>query len=135
MKKGVPVVFAFILLLFIGLQVAEPVTACKVVDYRVKYINQDTQYITGQGKYTWTVYQYSNNNLWIRWRVYQKTGTKYVRVAQSWIQLKKISKNTLRIKESAIDVGYVYSYKNTKLTAAKYYWRVYRPWAIANGLI
>jgi hypothetical protein len=125
MRRSIPILFAFVLMVFVGLQAAEPASAVKVVDYNVKYV-KNTQHVT-DGKYTWTTFQYNRNNLWIRWRVYEKINGKYVYRFQSWTQLKKISRTTLRIKEQALEFGWQYEYKHTHLTAARYYWRIYRP--------
>ena len=125
MNKNIPLIFAVLFVCALALQTVEPVAAAKIVDKQVKFVT-DNQYVTGHGKEVFTVYQYNKNNLWLNWKVYQKVGNKYKLVTQAWTQLKKTNKNTLRIKDQLIEGGWSSKYINTKLTAAQYYWRVYR---------
>ncbi len=125
MNKNVPFVFVALFISFISFQIAEPVAAVKVVDHFVKY-QPDSQY--GDIKKVATTYQYNNNYLKIKTEVYKKSGTKYVFWENWWASLTKVSNTKLRINNwptidgPSVDTHYV----TTSLTAAQYYWRVYR---------
>lgn len=125
-KKIIPIL-TVLFMLFVGFQFAEPAAAVKVVDHGVSYKWDKTQGMWRQN--TWTTYQYNNNFMKTvvitRW----KFDSKYTYGYKNTITLAKVSKDTIKIRDvQDIMDPYVYSlnYKKTKLTAAQYYWRVYR---------
>jgi hypothetical protein len=107
----------------VGLQIAEPVAAVKVIDKRVLYCPDGSQDFDS-GKYVFTTYKYNNNVVWQNIKGYDQNNAL---VFNTWTQLKKVTKRKLRIKEQSIEGGWIYTYKKTSYTAVKYYWKVYRP--------
>lgn len=125
MNKNISVICAVLFMVVISFQIAEPVAAVKVVDHFVKY-QPDSQY--GDIKKITTTYQYNNNYLKIKTEVYKKSGNKYVFWENWWTNLTKVSNTKLRIDNwptidgPSVDTHYI----TTSLTAAQYYWRIYR---------
>ena len=113
---------------FVGFQFAEPAAAVKVVDHGTKY-GWDGQ--NGHTKVIWKTYQYNNNFLKAYTTHYVKdTRTKkYLFSYHETYTLAKVTKSSVKITDwtdSELCPGTTVSYKKTKLTAAQYYWRVYR---------
>lgn len=123
MNKNLLFVFAILSVAVLGLQMAEPVAAVKVIDKRVLNCPSGSQDFNS-GKYVFKTYKYSNNVVWINIKGYKSNGAL---VFNSWTQLKKVSRHKLRIKEQSIEGGWIYTYKTTSYSAVKYYWKVYRP--------
>ena len=123
--KSISLTVAVLVIAFTGFQMAEPAAAVKAVDHFTRY-QPDSQY--GNIKMVTTTQQYNKDYLTVKTAVYKKTGTKYV-FWQNWgASLKKVSNTRLQINEwptlegPKIETHYV----TTKLTAVKYYWKVYR---------
>ncbi len=115
-------------MVFVGFQFAEPAAAVKVVDHGTKY-GWDGQ--NGYTKIVWKTYQYNNNFLKTYTTHYVKdTKTKkYLFSFHDTYTLAKVTKNSIKITDwtdSELCPGTTVSYAKTKLTAAQYYWRVYR---------
>ena len=125
MNKNIFLACAVLFMVVVGFQITEPVAAVNVVDHFTKY-QPDSQY--GDIKMVITTYQYNNNYLKIKTAVYKKSGAKYVFWENWWTSLTKISKTKLRINDwPTIDGPSVKThYVTTSLTAAQYYWRVYK---------
>jgi hypothetical protein len=123
MNRNLLFVFAILSVAVLGLQMAEPVAAVKVIDKRVLNCPSGTQDFNS-GKYVFTTYRYNNNVVWVNIKGYESNG---VCTFSSWTQLKKVSTRTLRIKGQSIEGGWIYTYKTTSYSAVKYYWKVYRP--------
>ena len=124
-------------MVFVGLQFAEPASAAKVVDHGTNYV------WSGQGhtwiKTTWKAYQYqykkngkiNNNFIKIYCTSYAKIPEtkKYGYSCKDTYTITKVAKNIIKITDwtdSELCPGTTVSYKKTKLTAAQYYWRIYR---------
>jgi|GEM_PF-1778570 len=122
-----------LLMVFVGLQFATPVSAVKLVDHGTKY-SWDGQ--NGWTKATWSTYQYRykngkiNNNFIITYvKHYAKVGGKYLFSYHEKITIAKVTKSTVKITDwtdNELCPGTTKYYAKTKLTAARYYWRVYR---------
>ncbi|MGB9980483.1 hypothetical protein [Methanobacterium sp.] len=112
-------------MVFVGFQLAEPAAAVNVVDHGTRYGVDTGDHI----KIVWKTYQYNNNFLKVYSKCYYKDPDtkKYILNYNSITTIKKI-KNT--IKTTEIRGHYVnpvnVHYAKTKLTAAQYYWRVFR---------
>lgn len=112
-------------MVFVGFQFAEPAAAVKVVDQGTRYVGPTDHY-----KIAWKTYQYNNNFLKVVSTIYYKNPNtkKYELNFNSITTLQKITKNTLKYKETRkqfvnpVDLHYT----KTKLTAAQYYWRIYK---------
>lgn len=126
--KRVLISLTLVFALVVGLQLAEPVSAVKwtKIDQVVKY-HPDSQY--GDIKIVYKVYKKTSYRVYIKALVYEKkTGSTKYTYQQTWkTYLTKITKTKLRIKDSAIEGGYVKTYKKTKKSATWYYWHVYKP--------
>ncbi|MDI6723189.1 MAG: hypothetical protein QMD61_00930 [Methanobacterium sp.] len=124
-------VFAAVALLFMVLfsfQLAEPVSALKLVDKGTKFISSEQ---FGDMKISWKTYKFNRNYLKIYSTTYIKnpdTG----RYVVSWhhvITLSKVSRKRIKIKDwtdSELAPGTIISYDRTRLSAYRYYWSFYR---------
>jgi hypothetical protein len=125
MNKNIPLIVTVLFMAIISFYIAEPAAAVNVVDHFVKY-QTDSQY--GDIKMVTTTYQYSNNYLKIKTEVYKKSGNNYIFWENWWASLTKVSNTKLKINNwptidgPNVDTHYV----TTSLTAAQYYWRVYK---------
>jgi hypothetical protein len=129
MNKNIFAVLMTLFVVFVGFQFAEPAAAVKVVDHGTKY-GWDGQDDTW-AKLTWKTYQYNNNFLKIYRTFYTKNSKtkKYVLNSHESFTLAKVTKNSIKITyRSDAGIGPVMNiyYDKTKLTAAQYYWRVFR---------
>jgi len=138
MNKNRVMVLTVLFMVFAGLQFAEPVAAVKVVDHGTKIVNDHE---LGWMKIVWKTYQYRykktgkiNNNFvktYAKYYFKQKSG-KYKLVETQDITLAKVTKSTIKITINARHPGEKpigkpgVTYRKTKLTAAQYYWRVFR---------
>jgi len=143
-KKKSFTALAILLMALVGLSMSGAVSAAKLVDHGTKY-SWDGQ--NGWTKSTWSTYQYRysngkiNNNFIISYiKRYAKADNpdvkagKYVFSFNERISIAKVSANTVKISDwsdSELGPGTILFYYNTKLTAAQYYWRVYRPYVTA----
>lgn len=126
-------VFAAAALLFMVLfsfQLAEPVSAVKLIDKGTKYVSSEQ---FGDMKITWKTYRVNKNYIKIHSTTYTKnpdTGS-YSFAWNNIITLKKVSKTRIKIREwtdSELAPGSVIiNYAHTRLSANQYYWKVYRP--------
>ena len=128
MNKNMFAVLMALFIVFVGFQFAEPAAAVKVVDHGTKY-GWDGQ--NGYTKIVWKTYQYNNNFLKTYTTHYVKdTKTKkYLFSFHDTYTLAKVTKKSIKITDwtdSELCPGTTVSYAKTKLTAAQYYWRVYR---------
>ena len=128
MNKNIFAILSVLFMLFAGLQFAEPAAAVKVVDHGTNYgwNGQD-----GYTKVTWKTYQYNNNFLktYATYYVKDTYTKKYLFSYHETYTLAKVTKNSVKITDwtdSELCPGTTVSYKKTKLTAAQFYWRVYR---------
>ena len=127
-KKIIPIL-AVLFMVFIGFQFAEPAAAVKVVDHGTKYgwDGQDDAWM----KTNWKTYQYDNNHLKVYETVYlkyPKTKEYVLFMHQKWV-LTKVTKNSVKIRYwlyGGIGPAKGVFYDKTKLTAAQYYWRMFR---------
>ena len=138
MNKNMFAVLMTLFIVFVGLQFAEPATAAKVVDHGTKYVwsGQDNAWM----KITWTAYQYQykknckiNNNFLKIYRtgyIKNPKTKKYVYQSDDTFTLTKVGKNSVKItcksKPDELGPGTSVEYRKTKLTAAQYYWRVFK---------
>ena len=82
-------------------------------------------------KTTWKTYQYDNNHLKVYETVYlkyPKTKEYVLFMHQKWV-LTKVTKNSVKIRYwlyGGIGPAKGVFYDKTKLTAAQYYWRMFR---------
>ncbi|MGB9980484.1 hypothetical protein [Methanobacterium sp.] len=130
MNKNIYLMLSVLFMVFVGFQFAEPAAAVKVVDHGSKcsWNGQD-----GWIKINWKTYQYNDNFLKTYTTLYLKNDkngkySKELSESENYV-LAKTAKNTLKVTsiwESLNDDVYVSRLK-TKLTAAQYYWRVFRP--------
>lgn len=136
-KWSLVALFAILFMVCATIQLAEPVSAAKVYQYKV---DQGTKYFysgqSGPMKLTWKTYAYSNT---YRRKVYKtfyvKIGGKYVVSWHEIATLQKISKTRMKISEysdSELGPGTTVSYKKTGLSTRKYYWHKYRPTMLKN---
>jgi len=124
MNKNV-MILAVLFMVFVGLQFAGPASAAKVVDHGTRYVGPTDHY-----KIVWKTYQYNNNFLKMTATTYYKNPNtkKYELNFNSVTTLAKVTKTSIKIKETRkqfinpVDIHY----DKTKLTAAQYYWRVFR---------
>ena len=126
MEKRSFIVLMALFVVFVGFQFAEPAAAVKVVDHGTNYGYSGQN---GWMKVTWKTYQYNNNFLKTYATYYVKENRKYIVSHRDTYTLSKVTKNTIKITEKTdSDMGppVVKTYVKTKLTAAQYYWRVYR---------
>lgn len=132
MDRKVFTVLTVLFMVFVGLQLASPVSAAKLVDNYS--MSKYDKYTNSWYKTTWKAYQYYkngklNNNFVKIYRtgyVKHSKSKKYVAEDTDILIIAKISKSTVKITwifDSKKDI----SYEKTGLTAARYYWRVFRP--------
>ena len=125
MNKNIFLMLSVLFMVFVGFQFAEPAAAVKVADHGTRYVGPTDHY-----KVVWKTYQYNNNFLKVVSTIYYKNPNtkKYELNFNSVTTLKKITKTTLKYKETRkqfvnpVDLHYA----KTKLTAAQYYWRIYK---------
>ncbi len=122
MRKNLALLVGVLFVLFIGLQVAEPVSAAKLVD---KVSIKRTDVSGHYGKFSLFTYQKGVNYIKIYefdyWAVTDHTD-KVIRT------ITKVGKNKVKITTTFPDIKETnVDYEYTKLTAAQYYWRVERP--------
>jgi hypothetical protein len=126
MKKNVFVALIALFVVFAGFQFAEPAAAVKIVDHGTNY-GYNGQ--SGWMKVTWKTYQYNNNFLKTYATYYVKENGKYIVSFHETYTFAKVTKNTIKITDktdSELGPPVVRTYVKTKLTAAQFYWRVYR---------
>ncbi|MGB9978143.1 hypothetical protein [Methanobacterium sp.] len=129
MNKNIFVALMVLFMVFVGFQFAEPAAAVKVVDHGTKY-GWDAQ-DNALMKTTWKAYQYNNNHLKIYETVYLKypKTKKYVLFMREKWALTKVTKNSVKViydLNGGIGPAKGVFYDKTKLTAAQYYWRIFR---------
>ena len=129
MNKNMFAVLMTLFIVFVGLQFAEPATAAKVVDHGInhEWDPQDGVWV----KITWKTYQYNNNYIKTYSTVYTKKpkAKKYVLEWHETSTLAKVTKNSIKETyrlDSKICPNKGVFYDKTKLTAAQYYWRIFR---------
>ena len=135
MNKNIFAILTVLFMVFVGLQFAEPAAAVKVVDHGTKYVwdSQDNTWM----KITWKAYQYeksgkiNNNFIKVYRTVYIKDPKtkKYVLDAHETHIIAKVTKNSVKItlkNYGELGKGTTVYYDKTKLTAARYYWRIYK---------
>jgi hypothetical protein len=129
-NKNIVAALMALFVVFVGFQFAEPAAAVKVVDHGTKYVWNGKE--GGWMKITWKAYQYNNNYLKIYKKSYLKdpnTKKHYISVYEKWV-LTKTTKNSVKITDwlygSDIDPEKSVVYDKTKLTAAQYYWRIFK---------
>ena len=134
MKMKILALCAVLFITCSALHFVEPAAAAKMVDHGTKYY---TIAHPNDTKFVWKTYQYKKhgklNNNFIKaiMTVYLKNSKgKYVENYKFITAISKINKSTLKLKDTVIPYGdwgrTDYTYKKTSLTAAQYYWRVYR---------
>ena len=131
MNKRISLIFVVLFIVFLGLQVAEPVAAVKVVDKFTRYAPINSQ--DSGAKKVFTLYQYNKNYLKIKevMRRWNPKTKKYGHPFVKWSAvIKKVSKTKLKISEWEACSGSYKEYIKTHLTAARYYWRVYRAYIL-----
>lgn len=101
------------------------VSAAKVVDHGTRYVDS-AHHI----KLDYTTYQYNNNFLKMYTTAYYQNPytKKYELNYNSVITFNKVSKTTLKFEETRKQFlnPFDLHYAKTKLTAAQYYWRVFK---------
>ncbi len=133
MNKNIFTVLTVLFMVFVSFQLAGPVAAAKVVDHGTKYAwnGQD-----GYFKIVWKTYQYNDNFLktyvtkYLRddeTKKYNELGIDeeftFAKVTKSSLKITNIAEWLVDFDTDPVDV----SYKKTSLSAAQYYWRVFRP--------
>lgn len=109
-------------------QLAEPVSALKLVDKGTKFISSEQ---FGDMKISWKTYKFNRNYLKIYSTTYIKnpdTG-RYVVSWHHFITLSKVSRKRIKIKDwtdSELAPATIISYDRTRLSAYRYYWSFYR---------
>ena len=140
MNKNIFMMLSVLFMVFVGFQFAEPAAAVEVVDHGTKYAyNGQDGYI----KVTWKTYQYNNDFLKTYVVKYGRNDEtkKYELGNDEEYTFAKVTKNSLKTTDVAdwvvdFDMDPVQiSYCKTKLTAAQYYWRVFRPQVLMKGNI
>ncbi len=122
MRKNIVLIAGLLFVCFVGLQAAQPVAAAKLVDHgAIKGTDPDYGYY----KVSWFTYQtgtnYVKTNVFSYWAFCDDT-------TKMTVTLKKVSKTKIKMTMYDSDLKRSYTtYGYTKLTAAKYYWRVFRP--------
>ena len=137
MNKNMFVALMALFVVFVGFQFAEPAAAAKVVDHGTKYVWSSQGYTWT--KTTWKAYQYqykkngktNNNFIKIYSTSYAKIPEtkKYVYSCKDIFTITKVAKNSVKITDwtdCELCPGTTVFYKKTKLTAAHYYWRVFK---------
>jgi hypothetical protein len=126
MNRNIFWVLLLFAMVFVGLQTAQPAAAVTKIDQFATY------HMGGQHSDAdvYKVYRYSKYHVYITDTYYDWNSKlhKYVKTGySSWIDLRKISKKTLRIREPQIDYyPPLNTYKYTKHTATYYYWHKFR---------
>jgi len=121
MKKNIGLLSVILFMLVISLQAVEPVAAAKLVDHgTIKGTDHDVGYY----KYSWVTYQKGTSYVKTSWYLY--FGVIKDSSKETFI-LQKVSKTKLKITKYMDGTKLVTEYHYTKLTAAQYYWRVFRP--------
>ncbi len=138
MRKNVLLISMILSMFVFGLQIAEPVaaTSWKTIDHGTTKFKS---YYGDKCTYKWTTYQSGKNYVKMVGYMYSPQTNTGVYI---YDYFKKVSKT--KLKNYGKDVGHYYNYKtsrtinfgntycNTKLTAAQYYWKVFRPYMIKN---
>lgn len=135
MNKRIFTILTVLFMVLVALQFAAPVAAVKVVDKGTIYGWSGQN---GWMKITWKTYQWNNNFLKCYAKYYVKVpgSKKYVYSWRDTITIAKVTKSSVKITDwtdSELCPGTSVTYAKTKLTAARYYWRVYR-YNIIGGL-
>ena len=124
MNKNV-MVLAVLFMVFVGFQFAGPASATTVVDHGTRYVGPTDHY-----KIVWKTYQDNNNFLKMVSTAYYKNPytKKYELNFNSVTTLTKVTKTSIKVKETRKQFINLYDihYDKTKLTAAQYYWRIFR---------
>lgn len=116
-------VFAMLLfsMFVVGLQSAQPVDAYKQIDqFNVYHFHGQSSDMD-----LYKTYQFDLNHFFITSTGYNWNSKlhKYVKCGTSdWMDFKKYSAKTLRIKQPGMDTPYVYTYIKTPHSASYYYW-------------
>ncbi|PAV05393.1 hypothetical protein [Methanobacterium bryantii] len=129
MNKNILAAIITLFVVLVGFQFAEPAAAVKVVDHGT------IQYSACE-KITWKAYQYQKNgkinNNFIKiyinyWTKNPKTNKYYIEIHEI-DTIAKVTKNSVKITDwnDGVDGGTTVNYAKTKLTAAQYYWRVFK---------
>ncbi len=129
-------VLTVFIMVFVALGLAGSVSAAKIVDHGTKYTYSGQ---SGWMKIVWKTYQYKkysnsklNNNFvksYVTYYVKDHDTGKYVLSFHDTFTLAKVTKSTIKItdtSDSELGPPVVVTYDKTKLTAAQYYWRVFR---------
>lgn len=135
MRKNTLIIVMILSMFIFSLQMAEPLTAAslKVVDHgSIKF-----KVHNNAGTYTWKTYQKGNNYVKVVGYLYSPSTKRGVYI---YNYFEKVSKTKLRNHGKDVVKYYDYgtsqtinigsTYTHTKLTAAQYYWKVYRPFMI-----
>ena len=122
MNKNILLATVILSMFVFGLQMAQPAAAAslKVVDHGSFKVNgPDHDYFT----YSWKTYQYKTS--YVKTNMYLKfKGEKTQKMTMT---LRKESKYILQIREFGNDKWISTIYIPEKMTAAHYYWRIFRP--------
>ncbi|SCG86910.1 hypothetical protein [Methanobacterium congolense] len=129
-NKNVPLVLFVLLGVFIGLQIAEPVSAVKLVDHGFVTFKDQNSTVN----YSWKTYQYSKNNVKIIG--YESEPQLGIKVKLNFY-LKKVQKNKLKITMQICGFYYQgryykysdssHEYVKTRMSAAQFYWKCLKP--------
>jgi len=126
-NKNIYLILSVLFMVFIGFQCAQPASAVKIVDQGTHYFWLDNSKM----KMVWKTYQYNNNFLKTKALIYYKYKNKgkYHLAWHEVITIAKVTKTTVKVRDWT-DSDFVppttVDYRKTKLTAAQYYWRIYR---------
>lgn len=136
MNKRMFTALTIFFMVFVAFGLAGSVSAAKIVDHGTKYTWNGQ---SGWMKITWNTYQYKYkktnhyNNDFIKcyatYYVKDPDTKKYVLSWHETFTFAKVTKSTVKITDwtdSELCPGTTITYDKTKLTAAQYYWRVYR---------
>ena len=124
MKMKILALCAVLFMACSAMHFVEPAAAVKMVDHGTKYYVMDHP---KDIKVVWNAYQYNKNFMKINTVVYYKNHKgKYFKAYSYVTTIAKVTKSSVKVR-SVDSSGYVFKYyKKTSLTAAQYYWRVYR---------
>jgi len=135
MNKNILAALIALFVVFVGFQFAEPAAAVKVVDHGTKYgwSGQDCAW----EKITWKAYQYEKNGkinsnfikIYMTYYTKNPKTKKYVVKFHDTFTIAKVTKNSVKItdrSDAGIGPDISVDYEKTKLTAAQYYWRVFK---------
>ena len=128
MRKNIVLMALVSFMFIIGLQVAEPVAAAswKVIDHGSDKFRQGNIDVT----YKWVTYKKGNNYVVLKTSYYPEVNSCK---PHYYLYLQKISKTKIKITEKTFlttragknkDINQKTYYRNTKLTAVQYYWRL-----------